>query len=93
MLTGGAALWSRFGRKGAATVLPSFLSLLSRSVGLSSIENRKRISEHASLSLYPPLQDVEPFNWDAVGEAAERGYRYALPLIAAWQATVTPPGA
>jgi len=86
VLSGGSALLSRFRAGGNGLALPSIFSLLSRSVGLSSLHNRKRISEYATLSLYPPLQDVEPFNWGAVDVAAERGYRYALPLIAAWQA-------
>lgn len=86
VLSGHTALLSRFGKAGASGALPSIFSLLSRSVGLNSIHNRKRISEYASLSLYPPLQDIEPFNWGAAAVAAERGYRHALPLIAAWQA-------
>lgn len=86
VLSGHAALLSRFRKTASGRGLPSIFSLLSRSVGLNSIHNRKRISEYASLSLYPPLQDVEPFNWGAADAAAERGYRYALPLIAAWQA-------
>jgi hypothetical protein len=50
------------------------------------LQNRTRISEFADLSLYPPLQDIDPFDWGAVAAAAERGYRYALPRIAAWKA-------
>jgi NTE family protein len=65
--------------------LPSIFGLLSRSVGLSSLNDRKRMSEFADLSLYPPMQEIEPFDWTAVADAAERGYRYALPRIAAWQ--------
>ena len=65
--------------------LPSIFGLLSRSVGLASLNDRKRMSEFADLSLYPPMQEIEPFDWTAVADAAERGYRYALPRIAAWQ--------
>jgi predicted acylesterase/phospholipase RssA len=86
VLFGHSALWSRVRAADRGLTLPSLFSLLSRSVGLSSIHNRQRISEYASLSLYPPLQDIEPFNWGAAAVAAERGYRHALPLIAAWQA-------
>lgn len=86
VLSGGSALMSRFRRIKDGLAPPSIFSLLSRSVGLSSIHNRKRISECASLSLYPPLQDIDPFNWGEAAVAAERGYRHALPLIAAWQA-------
>ncbi len=85
-LSGHSALFSRFRKAEAGLALPSIFSLLSRSVGLNSIHNRKRISEYASLSLYPPLQEIEPFNWGAARDAAERGYRHALPLVAAWQA-------
>lgn len=86
ILSGGEAILSRLRRTGTGSGLPSIFGLLSRSVGLSSLYNRKRISEFADLSLYPPLRDIEPFDWSAVPVAAERGYRHALPLIAAWQA-------
>ena len=86
VLSGRSALLSRFKGVGNGLPLPSIFSLLSRSVGLSSLHDRKRISECANLSIYPPLQDIEPFNWGAAAVAAERGYRHALPLIAAWKA-------
>ena len=85
-LSGREALLGRLRRSGNLSGLPSIFGLLSRSVGLSSLQNRTRISEFADLSLYPPLQDIDPFDWGAVAAAAERGYRYALPRIAAWKA-------
>jgi predicted acylesterase/phospholipase RssA/CRP-like cAMP-binding protein len=85
-LSGPEALMARLRRSGNLSRLPSIFGLLSRSVGLSSLQNRTRIGEFADLSLYPPLQDVDPFDWRAVAETAERGYRYALPRIAAWKA-------
>lgn len=85
-LSGREAFLGRRKRGGDLSRLPGIFGLLSRSVGLSSLQNRARISEFANLSLYPPLQDVDPFDWSAVAEAAERGYRYALPRIAAWKA-------
>ena len=85
-LSGREAFLGRFRRSGNLSGLPSIFGLLSRSVGLSSLHNRTRMSGFADLSLYPPLQDVDPFDWRVVAEVAERGYRYALPRIAAWKA-------
>jgi predicted acylesterase/phospholipase RssA/CRP-like cAMP-binding protein len=87
-LSGREALMGRLRRSGNLSGLPSIFGLLSRSVGLSSLQNRTRMSEFADLSLYPPLQDVDPFDWRVVAEVAERGYRHALPRIAAWKAAL-----
>jgi predicted acylesterase/phospholipase RssA len=64
---------------------PNIFHILVRSSTLNSVRQAQRIREEVDLYLEPPVEGFELFQWDAVGEIAEAGYRYALERIRRWE--------
>jgi predicted acylesterase/phospholipase RssA/CRP-like cAMP-binding protein len=57
--------------------LPSIQSVVMRTVMLNSLLAADSMRQHCDLYLKPPVEDIEMFDWTAVSEAADIGYRYA----------------
>jgi predicted acylesterase/phospholipase RssA/CRP-like cAMP-binding protein len=56
--------------------LPSIQSIVMRTVMLNSLLAADSMRHHCDLYLKPPVEEIELFDWSAVGDAADIGYRY-----------------
>jgi predicted acylesterase/phospholipase RssA len=58
--------------------LPSVYSIVMRTVMLNTVISAESMRKHIDLYLRPPVEHIEMFDWMAIDEAAESGYRYAV---------------
>jgi NTE family protein/lysophospholipid hydrolase len=63
---------------------PNILQILTRAATLSSAHNQDRMKDLADLYLHPPTDDLPLFNWKAIDQIVEIGYRYSYDLIQRW---------
>jgi NTE family protein len=78
----------RPGNQTAATAsatggLPSVYSIVMRTVMLNTVISAESMKKHIDLYLKPPVEHLEMFNWMAIDDAAEAGYKYAVEELAA----------
>lgn len=57
---------------------PNSLSVVMRTIMLNSVLSSDSIRRQVYLYLKPPIDDIEMFDWMAIEQAAEIGYRYAI---------------
>ncbi len=82
-LSGWQVLWSRMNPFGSASKVPNIASLLLRSAELATVHDRRRILELCAGTpyLYPPVDQFQVLDFDAIEEIAEVGYRFTLQKI------------
>lgn len=75
----------RGGHQAAAATgsLPSVYSIVMRTVMLNTVISAEAMKKHIDLYLKPPVEHIEMFDWGAIDDAAEAGYRYAVEQLAA----------
>lgn len=64
---------------------PNIFHILVRSSTLNSVRQARTVREEVDLYLEPPVEGFELFQWAAVADIAEAGYRYAMERIGAWE--------
>jgi NTE family protein len=62
--------------------LPTVYSIVMRTVMLNTVISAESMKKHIDLYLRPPVEHIEMFDWMAIDEAAEAGYRYAVEQLA-----------
>jgi predicted acylesterase/phospholipase RssA/CRP-like cAMP-binding protein len=88
VMSGWPLLGRHLGRRGGS--VPGILQILARTTTLSSVQNLAMVRAHTDLYLRPPVEDVSPFDWDAIDRVVEVGYRSTLDRLQAWEAAGRP---
>jgi predicted acylesterase/phospholipase RssA/CRP-like cAMP-binding protein len=57
--------------------LPSVHSVVMRTVMLNSLISAESMRRYADVYMNPPVEDIEMFDWAAIQDAEDIGYRYA----------------
>jgi NTE family protein len=57
--------------------LPGIHSVVMRTVMLNSLISAESMRRYADVYMNPPVEEIEMFDWAAINEAEEIGYRYA----------------
>ena len=57
--------------------LPSIHSVVMRTVMLNSLISAESMRRYADVYMNPPVEEIEMFDWAAINEAEQIGYRYA----------------
>ncbi len=83
-LSGWRLLWSRLTPFGTKHDIPTIFHILTRSAMLTTISNAESIRASADLYLQPPTQGISLFEWSALDELVETGYRYTLEQLEQW---------
>jgi len=73
----------RAGQPAAAGSLPSVYSIVMRTVMLNTVISAEGMKKHIDFYFKPPVEHVEMFDWMAIEDAADVGYRYAAELLSA----------
>jgi predicted acylesterase/phospholipase RssA/CRP-like cAMP-binding protein len=78
----------RRGRRARKTgAEPTIMQILTRATTVSSIEHRRSVSRHADLHIVPDAAQFGPFDWGAIDEIVEAGYRATAERLQAWEAS------
>jgi NTE family protein len=83
---GWSALFGRRRGSKSGRKPPTIVDVLLRVSTVSSAITVNAMSKRASLYLRPPAEDFTVVDWKRVDEMIERGYEYALPMVAEWLA-------
>ncbi len=78
------ALWNRINPFAEKLSFPSILRILMRASNMSSIQSVESTKIATDHYLHPPIDGVDMFNWNALDEIVEIGYRYAQGKITEW---------
>lgn len=73
----------RAGQQASASGMPSVYSIVMRMVMLNTVISAESMKKHIDLYLKPPVEHIEMFDWMAIDDAAEAGYRYAAEQLSA----------
>lgn len=65
--------------------VPGLLTVLMRSMLLSSVHTSQEVSRRVDLYLRPPVDEFEIFEWHSLEKIADAGYRFARAKIEEWQ--------
>jgi predicted acylesterase/phospholipase RssA/CRP-like cAMP-binding protein len=71
----------RAGPPSAATGLPSVSSIVMRTVMLNTVLSVEAMKKYIDVHLKPPVEHIEMFDWMAIDDVAETGYRYTADMI------------
>lgn len=83
-LSGWRLLWSRLNPLGPKQEMPTIFHILTRSAMLTTISNTDAVKSSADLYLQPPTQGISLFDWRALDQLTEAGYRYTIEQLAQW---------
>jgi NTE family protein/lysophospholipid hydrolase len=83
-VSGWRLLWSRLNPFGAKSEVPTIFHILTRSAMLTTISNAESVKTSADLYLQPPTQGISLFDWGALDQSVEAGYRYASEQLERW---------
>lgn len=83
-LSGWGQLWSRLNPFGPKHAVPTIFHILTRSAMLTTISNAEAVKASADLYLQPPTHGISLFDWSALDELAETGYRYTMEQLEQW---------
>jgi predicted acylesterase/phospholipase RssA/CRP-like cAMP-binding protein len=83
-LSGWQLLWSRLNPFGPKNAVPTIFHILTRSAMLTTISNAESVKTSADLYLQPPTQGISLFDWSAIDELVEAGYRYTIEQLEQW---------
>ncbi len=78
------ALWNRINPFAEKLSFPSILRILMRASKVGSIQSVESTKKAADHYLHPPIDGIDMFNWNALDEIVEIGYRYAQEKITEW---------
>ncbi|MFQ6011709.1 MAG: patatin-like phospholipase family protein, partial [Nitrososphaerales archaeon] len=87
--SGGWALWNRINPFVKKVSFPNILRILWRASQVGSIQSVESTKGAADHYLHPPIDGIDMFNWNALEEIVEIGYRYAQEKITEWNDTPT----
>ncbi len=83
-LSGWRLLWSRLNPFGPKQDVPTIFHILTRSAMLTTISNAESVKTSADLYLQPPTQGISLFDWSALDQLVEAGYRYTIEQLEQW---------
>ena len=62
----------------AASTAPNSFSIVMRTIMLNSVISADSMKRHIDVYLKPPIEEVEMFDWMAIDDIIEIGYRHAI---------------
>ena len=78
-------LWERMNPLAQKLTVPNIFYILVRTATLGSAHAAKSIKDQVDLYLHPPVEQFGKFEWKALEQIADVGYRYAQRAIAEWK--------